>query len=419
MRVKAAVAWAYGAPLVLDGLDLDEPYADEILVRLVAAGVSLVDRDAIDGKLAMPLPFVPGSEGAGIVERVGEDVTHVAPGDAVIIGYAACGACANCAIGKTRACADFAALNLKGRRSDGSMPFARSAEGSIHTEGVNGFFFGQSSFATHLVCKATSAVKVPADAPLEILAVLGGDLLNGAGAVSRGFRLQSADTILIAGADAAGLVATMVAKARGTSMIIVADPDEARRALASDCGATLAVSLDDDLSEMVRSMVADGVRLALDTIGDAPTRRACFDSLAAGGSYALLRPVSGGGDAADRTEGDRTLLFEAADGPAPEMLLLELMALHGDGRLPIEKLVTFFPFELVNDALDALASGRVVKPVLRFSLGPFGDLDRAKTEGAADEEPEEEPAEDKRPVSEPASDEAEQERQPAAPSVTS
>ena len=91
MKVKAAVVRAYGAQLALEGLELDEPRADEVLVRLVACGVARADLKAIAGVLPMPLPFVPGTEGAGIVEKTGDGVTHVATGDAVVVSAAACG----------------------------------------------------------------------------------------------------------------------------------------------------------------------------------------------------------------------------------------------------------------------------------------------------------------------------------------
>ena len=80
MRVKAAVARAQGAPLSIEDLDLDDPQAGEILVRMIASGVAACDLAAIAGELAVSLPFVPGCEGAGIVERVGEGVTAFVTG---------------------------------------------------------------------------------------------------------------------------------------------------------------------------------------------------------------------------------------------------------------------------------------------------------------------------------------------------
>jgi aryl-alcohol dehydrogenase len=381
VKIKAAVARTHGAPLVIEGLVLDDPRDDEIVVRLVASGVAGVDREATLGILPMPLPFVPGTEGAGIVEHVGAAVTGLVAGDAVVIGYGFCGACANCAGSNPRACLEFAALNLGGRRIDGSAPFVSDEE----TGGpVNGFFFGQSSFATHLVCRASSAIKVPMGAPLEILACLGGELVVGASAIMRSLDLRDDSSLIIAGANAVGLIACMVAKARGATTIIVADGDETRLAIASDCGATTVVAFD-DLAVTAKRLVADGVMFALDTTGETTVAAACLDGLAPTGLCVLLPPQTRIPDDSGPTD-DRRIVTEAAL-IAPDAMIEELAALHGEGKLPIDRLISFFPFELVNDALEALVAGTVLKPVLRFPLGSFGDLDRALTEGAAKDVP--------------------------------
>ena len=419
MKVKAAVARAHGAPLEIEGLELDEPRTDEVLVRLVACGVARADLKAISGALPMPLPFVPGTEGAGIVEKVGESVAHVETGDTVIVSAGACGVCARCMAGNPRACVDFGALNLAGRRLDGSAPFLIEEQADTPqpraTVEVNGFFFGQSSFATHALCPASSVTKLPVGAPLEVLAGFGCELLIGAGVITHGFRFAAEDTLVVAGADAIGLVAIMVARARGAGTIFVADADEARRALAVELGATVAVHDTADLASAVMSMTGAGARFALDTTATEAARKACMASLAEGGTCALVDPPEGATVDFDDQVADGATLVISADGHAdPHVLIPELVALQAQGRLPVDKLLSFFPFELVNDALAAFAEGRIVKPVLRFPLGAFGDLDRAKTEGAVAEAPADtpEPLPEKVPDPEPA-EQDEKERVPA------
>ena len=344
MRVKAAVARTRGAPLAIEDLDLDEPRAGEILVRMIASGVAACDREAVTGELAMPLPFVPGCEGAGIVERVGEGVLTLAPGDAVLI------------LGSP----DRA---LAGVRLEGSAPFTGD------NGPVNGFFFGQSSFATHLLCLAELAVPVADGAPLELLAGLGREVLLGAGLVLQELAVEAGSTIVITGADAVGLGACMAAAASGAGSIILADPRGSRRELGLEVGATVAVPADEGLGSVVMSLAADGAHYALETSGAAAARAGCEASLGASGRCHVA------------SEDDLTKLDLRA-------LISRLVEMHADERFPLEKLVAYFPFELVNDALSALASGEMAKPVVRFSLGSFGDLDRALQEGAAEEEPE-------------------------------
>ena len=378
MRIKAAVARAYGAPLSIEGVDLEGPRAGELIVRLVAAGVAQVDLDAIAGSSAIALPFVPGSQSAGIVEHVGDGVSGFMAGDAVVIGHACCGACANCAAGRLLSCMHFAALNLEGKRADGSTPLTQD-DG---TGGLYGLFYGQSAFATHVVCRAADAVTVPMGAALELLACLGGELLVGAGVVARNFAVGEGDTLVITGADAVGLIACMVAKARGAATIVVADPRLTGRNLALECGATIAVHTDDDLPSTVRSVIADGARFAIDTTGHPGAITACLDSLRSGGACALLHPTVGlPADLQGQGSGGETILVGADVDIAPASLIPALAALHAQGKLPLDRFVNFFPFELVNDALAALAGGKVVKPILRFPLGSFGDVDRAASEG--------------------------------------
>ncbi len=381
MKVKAAVARVHGAPLTLESLELEEPRAGEILVRLVASGVTATDLDAIDGRLSVPLPFVPGCEAAGIVERVGIDVHDVEAGDAVLVGFDCCGTCASCMNGNEGRCESFKLLNLNGRRADGSSSFVVTPDGAE----VSGNFLGQSSFATHLLCRWSNAFKVGNDAPLELLAGLGHDVLRGASAVLRGFDLQPDESLVIFGADAAGLAALMVAKARDARTIVVVDGSEARRARAEALGVTATVHAAAQAADVVRSLVADGATYAFDTTGDAVAREACLVSLADGGRCALTD--QNGARAVDLVTKDGVACHAKA-AMDRSSLVATLVAMQADGRLPLDQIIAFFPFEHVNDALDALRDDSMAKPALRFSLGSFGDLDRAMQEGAADDLPE-------------------------------
>lgn len=382
MKVTAAVARARRGPLRLEPLELSEPEADEMLVRIVACGVANVDLDAIDGRLSTPLPFVAGTEGAGIVERVGRGVSALAPGDAVILGFDSCGECASCRSGRPRACVAFAAHNLEGHRHRHAPPFVDGERRQVF-----GHFLGQSAFATHAVCPASRAIKVAKGSPLEVFACLGGEFLLGAGAVLDAFRLDEGDSIVVLGADAIGLAATMVAKARGAKIIVVAEANERRRMLASELGATAAVHTDDNLVDLVRSLEADGAKFAIDTTGDASARQACLASLADGGTCAFIGATKESSYDAQEMGRQALRIVPLESHSAPDTLVPMLAALHAGGDLPLEHLVDFFPFEHVNDALEALRGSSVAKPVLRFSIGGFGDLDRAKIEGAKQHAP--------------------------------
>ena len=158
ITTEAAVVESGGAPFTLAEVELDEPRADEVLVRMTAAGLCHTDLGVASGGLPFPLPGVLGHEGAGVVERVGSAVTSVAPGDHVLLSFTSCGGCGNCRGGHPAYCATWLPDNLiGGARRDGSATITRGGEP------LGGHFFGQSSFARLAVADERSVVKVDAD----------------------------------------------------------------------------------------------------------------------------------------------------------------------------------------------------------------------------------------------------------------
>ena len=101
MKTRAALFHAVGEPLEVAEIDLEEPRADEVLVRMVAVGICGTDLHQVKGEFQRPTPMVLGHEGAGVVEAVGEQVTRVRPGDEVVLSWApSCGECAGCRRGR-------------------------------------------------------------------------------------------------------------------------------------------------------------------------------------------------------------------------------------------------------------------------------------------------------------------------------
>ncbi len=161
--VSAAVVREKGGPFIIEKLRLGELRDDEVLVRIVATGMCHTDMVVRDQIYPVPQPIVLGHEGAGVVERVGSRVAKVRPGDHVVLSFMSCGHCRLCAQGRPANCANFNAHNFSGARADGSGTL-RDDRGP-----VNGHFFGQSSFSTLAIANERNVVKVPKDAPLELL----------------------------------------------------------------------------------------------------------------------------------------------------------------------------------------------------------------------------------------------------------
>jgi aryl-alcohol dehydrogenase len=177
VEITAAVAYKPHADFTVETLTLDGPKAGEILVRVASVGLCHSDLAAREGVIPFPMPAVLGHEGAGTVLEVGAGVTKVAPGDKVALTFNSCGACTNCVLGSPAYCYQFMPLNYAGVRPDGSAPITGE-----HGP-VNSVFFGQSTFASHALGNEQNVVKLPEDAPLDLVGPLGCGVQTGAGAV--------------------------------------------------------------------------------------------------------------------------------------------------------------------------------------------------------------------------------------------
>lgn len=367
MEVKAAVARTPGGNFTLEQLTLSGMQDDEVLVRIVATGLCHTDIVVRDQLLPTPLPAVLGHEGAGIVAAVGADVTSVAVGDPVVMGFAACRECPQCLAGEPAYCRDFAALNFGGCRPDGSTCLH---DGDAR---VSSHFFGQSSFASHAIVAARNLVKVSADAPLDLLGPLGCGIMTGAGAVMKALKLRAGESILVTGGGPVGLSAVMAARASGAATIMVADPLAGRRAMALDLGATHVIDVTaGDTAEQLRAILPQGVDCVLDTSGAVPAIESGVAALAPLGRLAIV----GVPKALDATISLNILnllslgisVCGVTEGNAdPQTFLPELIALNAKGLFPFEKLMTRYRLEDINQAIADQHEGRCVKAVLTMA----------------------------------------------------
>lgn len=364
--IRAAVSTEAGAPFHLDPLLLEPPRQDEVLVRVVATGICHTDVAMRDVPGRVPRPVVLGHEAAGVVEAVGAAVRTLRPGDHVVASFAWCGTCSSCTSGQPAYCRHTLALNFGGQRADGSSALSRPGGERVH-----GHFFGQSSFATHALCQERNLVPVPRDLALETLGPLGCGLQTGAGTVLNVLGLQEGQTIAIVGVGSVGLAAVMAARIAGAARIVALDVHQDRLALARELGATDAIdTAGGNVEEAMQSLLPSGVDRVVDTSGHVPTVRAAVAALAPLGRCALVSSARGADiplNALHLMLGGRSVVGVHQGGSVPRRFIPELIEHHRAGRFPFEKLLTFYPFERINDAMEDLARGRVLKPVIRMS----------------------------------------------------
>lgn len=354
--ILAAVLRRPGRPLRIERLELEGPREDEVLVRLAASGVCHTDIDfresGADG------PVVLGHEGAGVVEQVGKDVQGVAAGEHVVLSYQSCGRCPACLDNRPAHCRHFWEANFGFSRLDGSNALAAS--------GVRGHFFGQSSFATHALATERNLVKVDAQLPLELLAPLGCGLQTGAGTILNSLAVQAGASVVILGAGSVGLAAVMAARIAGADPIIAVDIMPKRLELALELGATHAIENRGDrgagLARRIEGIARGGVDHVLEITGDPELYRLSIELLKPGGSTALLTGV----EAPARLPEGRTALSVIQGDAVPQLFIPKLIEYQRKGLFPFERLVTFYPFEEINQAMADSLSGKVIKPVLRI-----------------------------------------------------
>jgi aryl-alcohol dehydrogenase len=366
--IRAAVCREGSPAFTIENATLEAPRAGEVLVRVVGAGVCHTDMAVRDRQLPVPLPVVLGHEGSGVVEAVGEGVTSVAPGDPVVLSFASCGQCPNCADHAPAYCYGFGLHNFSGGRADGSTAIATDS-GAVHSH-----FFGQSSFATHALATERNVVKVPEDArdvPLELLGPLGCGIQTGAGAVLNAMAVKPGRSLAVFGAGAVGLSAIMAARIAGADPIIAIDLHDNRLALARELGATHTIKGDGDVAAELAALCPQGLNYAFDTTGLARLIELAFGLIAPRGILGLV----GASDADAMLHFNETALMGGGkrvmgilEGDSdPQTFIPELIGHYRAGRFPFDRLVETFPFEAINDAFAAGESGRVIKPVLKVS----------------------------------------------------
>jgi aryl-alcohol dehydrogenase len=368
MQITAAVLEEHHKPLRVQNVDIDEPLAGEVLVRIVATGVCHTDAIAQEANFPFPLPGVLGHEGAGIVEAVGDGVTKVAAGDQVIIGWPWCGTCRNCQAGLQRYCLQIGPLVGAGvRLSTGTSALSRGGEV------VHGHFFGQSSFATYSMTTERAVVKVSDDAPIELLGPLGCGLATGAGAILNALKPEAGSVIAIFGTGAVGLAAIMAAALTGATSIIAIDVLDHRLELAKELGATETINAKEtDPVSAIREIAGQGslgADYALECTGNLNVVRQSVDCLNMPGTAALI----GGAPAnAEYTLDHLTTLWGrtvrgilGGEGQS-DHFLPTLVELQAQGRFPFERLVQYFSLDETNEAMQASARGEVLKPILRM-----------------------------------------------------
>lgn len=276
--VRAAVLPAVGAPLEIAEIDLPDPGPGQVRIRLAAAGVCHSDLSLSNGTMRVPVPAVLGHEGAGTVVAVGEGVTHVAPGDPVILNWApSCGTCHACTLGEVWLCAN--ALN-----GAADVYAHRSSDGSDLHPGLN-----VAAFAEETVVAASCVLPLPEGIPLTDAALLGCAVLTGYGAIHHSAQVREGETVAVFGVGGVGLSTLQSARIAGATTIVAVDVSPEKEELARAAGATDYVVASENTAREIRTLTGkQGVDVAVECVGRAVTIRTAWESTRRGGRTTVV-----------------------------------------------------------------------------------------------------------------------------------
>lgn len=362
-QARGVVVRGRGAPAKIEPIEVDDPRSGEVLVRVVANGVCHSDLWAIqNGNWGSPFPMLLGHEGAGIVEAVGADVAHVAPGDRVLLAWAMpCGTCAACLRGRPRRCAHVWDQPPRMHIDDGSVLTGTLSIGSL---------------ATHTVVHGAQAIRVPDGVELIEACLLGCGASTGIGAAANTAGVTPGDTVAVIGLGGIGLSALLGAKLAGATRIIAVDRIAAKLDAALALGATDVVDAGvDDAVTAVRSLTDTGVDVAFEATGNAAVVSQAVAMLGRGGTaVAIGVPAPDStvslpwGEASIGAAYPNKATLKITDGgdPLAEDFVSWLDALE-DRRLDLRPLVSMvapLTDDALADAFRAMLAGEVIRTVI-------------------------------------------------------
>ena len=295
MKIRAAVLEEFAEPLNVTELELAEPKAGEVLVRLQACGVCHTDMYTASGvDPSGYAPTVLGHEGAGVVEKVGEGVRSLAPGDHVVTLFSPqCGECVHCASPKTNLCLAIREQQNRGYLPDGTTRLQRDGEPIRH-------FMGTSTFAEYTVMPEIALAHVSADAPADRACLFACGLSTGLGAAMYTARVEPGSTCVVFGAGMVGLGAVAGCRLQGAERIICVDLSEQRLELARGQGATDAWIGGADIVERVLEQTGGfGADYTFEATGLVQVMRQAVEAARMGWGLCTVAGVAGKGETLD------------------------------------------------------------------------------------------------------------------------
>lgn len=362
MKTRAAVLHEVGKPLMIEELDLEEPRAGEVLVRIAAAGVCHSDLHYMRGEWPIPKPAVLGHEGSGVVERIGPGVTKVQPGDhCVLIFRPNCGHCYYCTIGRPALCAGHP--SAPGTMFDGTTRLSLNGQPVHHLARV-------ACFAEYAVLSEEQLLPIDKAIPLDRAALVGCAVMTGVGATMNTARVEPGTSVVVIGCGGVGLNVIQGASMLQAGKIIAVDIMDSKLDFADGFGAThLINATKDEPVAKIREITGGGADYAFDALGSARTVQQAFECIRVGGTAVEVGIAPQGQmaqiDAFALAFQEKTLKGSFYGSARPRVDMLRLLDLYQQDRLKLDELISrTYRLDEINDGFAFLQSGAVARGVI-------------------------------------------------------
>lgn len=340
-------------------LEVRGPGANEVMIRMAAAGVCHSDLSVLDGTIPFPPPVAMGHEGAGVVEEVGSDVTRLKPGDHVVMTTLAyCGACDRCNTGHPTRC----------RRSFGSLDQPFSLDGEPVYQ-----FASNSAFSEVTVVDQKQAVKISPEVPLTSACLIGCGVITGVGAVFNRASVRHGDTVAVFGVGGIGLNVIQAARLENASRIVAVDALPQKEEMARRFGATDFVLAGPDVDSVaaVKEITRHGVDWSFECVGHPAVINDAVMALDWGGTCVVIGMPAPTAEMSIQVthlmQVDRAILGCRYGGAKPHRDIPLFVQLYLDGKLMLDELVTqTYPMEDFDQVVEDMHDGKLARGVLTF-----------------------------------------------------
>lgn len=365
-RAKAAVCREINQPVVVEEIEVESPRRGEVMIKLAACGVCHSDYSVTTGTIPFPPPVVLGHEGAGIVVEVGEGVSGLAAGDAVVSSFVSmCGKCRYCQTGRPQLC-DQAA------KAAYTLP-----DGTLRTRDLRGnplnIFSGCGVMAEYATLHTDNVVKIDKDIPLDRAALVSCGVMTGVGAVVNTARVEAGSVAVVFGAGGVGLNAIQGCALAGAAMIVAVDTSDAKLAMARTFGAThvLNAKTEENVVKALRKLTGGGADYAFECVGYGEIAAQAYGCLRKGGTAVVVGVASQKDTTTVRTASltfeEKTLTGSYFGSARPREDFPRLLALYRNKRLKLDELITrTYTIDEAPQAFADLASGKNARGVIVF-----------------------------------------------------